>query len=320
MRQHPLVFFFLLAYAGSWLISTPYVLSVWGILPGDYTIAFMLKAYAGPTLAAIIMTGILDGKVGLLRLRQRLSQRRAGWQWYLFILVGIPALLLLGIIIQPGTLASFKGLTPILLVSYPVYFVVVFFGAALPEEIGWRGFALPRMQPRYGPLRSTLLLGVLWAFWHLLYFLTPDHGGGPGTSFATFLTSFSVFFVMVVTLAIIFTWVFNHTGGSIFISNLAHASIDTPQLVWIPLFLAVNETSLNLAVLIGFGVLALLIVILTRGRLGYQPSQNRNGREQEGHQAEAPHGKAEQPLLVHPLKEDPSDARHGQIEEHSFTR
>jgi membrane protease YdiL (CAAX protease family) len=273
MRQHPLFFFFLMSYAFSWIISIPYVLSVWGILPGDYTIVFILKPFVGPTLAAIIMTGITEGKEGLLRLRQRLQQRRAGWQWYLFILLGIPALLLLGVIIQPGALASFQGLTPRLLVSYPVYFVVVFFGVALPEEIGWRGFALPRMQPRYGPLWGTLLLGVLWCLWHLLYFLTPDHGGGPGTGFATFLTNFSIFFLMVVAFAIITTWVFNHTGGSIFISNLVHAALDTPQLVWIPLFLAVDETRLNLAVLIGFGVPALLIVILTRGRLGYQPSQ-----------------------------------------------
>jgi len=273
MRKHPLFFFFLMAYAFSWIISIPYVLSAWGILKGNFTFMFILKPFVGPTLAAIIMTGITEGKAGLLRLRNRLKQRRAGWQWYLFILLGIPALLLLGIIIQPGTLASFQGLTPALLVSYPVYFIIVFFGVALPEEIGWRGFALPRMQPRYGPLWGTLLLGVLWCFWHLLYFLTPDHGGGPGTSFATFLTNFSIFFVMVVAIAIIFTWVFNHTRGSIFISNLAHAAIDTPQLVWYPLFLAVDETRINLANLIAFGVPALLIVILTRGRLGYQPGQ-----------------------------------------------
>jgi len=319
MRQHPLFFFFLMAYAFSWIISIPYVLSVWRILPGDYTIAFILKPWVGPTLAAFIMTGITEGKAGLRRLRHPLQQRRAGWQWYLFILVGIPALLLLGIIIQPGMLASFQGLTPVILVSYPVYFVVVFFGVAMPEEIGWRGFALPRMQPRYGPLWGTLLLGVLWGFWHLLYFLTPDHGGGPGTSFATFLTNFSIFLLMVITLAIIFTWVFNHTQGSIFIATLLHASIDTPQLVWIPLFLAVGETSMDLAILIGFGVPALLIVILTRGRLGYQPGEDRNGREQEGHKAEAPGGKAEQPILVHTSNKDPSDARHGQTEEHSFT-
>jgi hypothetical protein len=126
---------------------------------------------------------------------------------------------------------------------------------------------------KYGPLWGTLLLGVLWSFWHLLFFLTPAHGGGPGTSFTTFLTSFFYFFLMVMAIAIIFTWVFNHTGGSIFIANLVHAAIDTPQLVWIPLFLAVDETRLNLASLIAFGVPALLIILLTRGQLGYQPSQ-----------------------------------------------
>jgi membrane protease YdiL (CAAX protease family) len=273
VRQHPLFFFFLMSYAFSWIILIPYMLSVWAILKGNFGFLYILKPFVGPTLAAIILTRITEGKEGLLRLRQRLGQRRAGWQWYLLILVAIPALILLGIIIQPGTLASFQGLTPRLLVTYPLYFVIVFFGVALPEEIGWRGFALPRMQPRYGPLWGTLLLGVLWCFWHLLFFLTPSHGGGPGTSFATFLTSFSYFFLMVMAIAIIFTWVFNHTGGSIFIANLVHAAIDTPQLVWIPLFLVVDETRLNLASLIAFGAPALLIVMLTRGRLGYEPSQ-----------------------------------------------
>jgi hypothetical protein len=80
MRKHPLFFFFFMAYAFSWIISIPYVLSVWGILKGDYTIAFILKPFVGPTLAAIIMTGITEVKAGALRLRDRLKQRRAGWQ------------------------------------------------------------------------------------------------------------------------------------------------------------------------------------------------------------------------------------------------
>jgi membrane protease YdiL (CAAX protease family) len=273
MRKHPLFFFFLIAYAGTWIMLIPSVLSVWGILKGDFTVTQILSIFVGPPLAAFIMTGITEGKAGVRRLRDRIRQRRAGWQWYLFILLGIPALILLGIIIQPGALASFQGVTPRLLVTYPVYFVVVFFAVGLPEEIGWRGFALPRMQPRYGPLWGTLLLGVLWTFWHLPRFLLPEHGGGPGTGFATFLTDFSVFFLMIVALAVIFTWVFNHTQGSIFTPILAHTAVDTPQLVWIPLFLAVDATKFDLAILIGLGVPALLIVILTRGRLGYQPSQ-----------------------------------------------
>ncbi len=274
MRQHPLFSFFFMSYAFSWIILIPYILSVWGLIKGDYTIAFVLNPFVGPTLAAIIMTNLTEGKAGLLHLRNRLRQVRASWQWYLFVLLGIPALILIGICVIPGALASFQGLQPVLLVSYPFTFIAVFFGGGpLGEEIGWRGFALPRLQSRYGALRGTLLLGVLWTCWHLPHFLTPAQGGGPGTGWATFLTNFPIFLLLVLALSILLTWIFNHNQGSLFISILAHASVNTPQVVLVPLFLALDTTSLNLAALIGFGIPALVIVILTRGQLGYQPSQ-----------------------------------------------
>lgn len=282
MREHPLISFFFLSYAFSWIITLPYVLSIWGILPGNYTLALYIKQWVGPALAGIIMTRVTGGKAGLLRLRHSIRQWRAGWQWYLFILLGVPGLILLGVAIQPGALANFQGLPPQFLVNYLVYFVIVFFGVGLPEEIGWRGFALPRMQPRYGPLLGTLLLGGLWAFWHLLFFLMPDHGGGPGTDPIASLKNFSIFFLMVLAVSIVFTWVFNHTRGSVFMASLLHTAIDVPQLTWLPLFLEVGtsnstagETGLNLALLITFGALALLIILLTRGRLGYRPGQDR---------------------------------------------
>jgi membrane protease YdiL (CAAX protease family) len=273
MRKHPLFFFFLMAYAFSWIVFIPYMLSEWGILQGDYHPFYVIHTF-GPALAAIVMISIVEGRAGLLGFWQRIRQWRASWQWYLFILLGIPALVMLGVIIQPGALANFKGLTPLLPVSYLLWYVAVFFlGGPLGEEPGWRGFALPRMQPRYGPLWGTLFLGVLWAFWHLPDFLTASKGGGPGTGFATFLTNFPIFMLAVVSLAVIMTWIFNHTRGSIFTAVLAHASVNTPEAVLIPLFPAMDMISLHLASLIGFGVPAMLIVILTRGRLGYEPSQ-----------------------------------------------
>ncbi len=151
MRQHPLFSFFFMAYAFTWIMLIPFILSVWGILKGDFTLAQILSIFAGPFLSAIIMTRITEGKAGLLRLRQRLIQWRVGWQWYLFILLGIPALILLGIIIQPGALASFQGLTARLLVSYPMYFVVVFFGVGAT-----RGNRLAR-------LRAAPHATALWA-------------------------------------------------------------------------------------------------------------------------------------------------------------
>ncbi len=280
MREHPLFSYFFMAYAFSWLISLPYVGSAWNLLPGTYTSVYMLKQWVGPALAGIVMTLVLEGKDGFRSFRRSWWQWRAGWQWYLFILLGVPALLLLGTLLLPGALANFQGLPAHFLATYLVTFVFVFFGVGLPEEIGWRGFALPRMQPRYGPLGGTLLLGVLWAFWHIFYFFGPGHGGGPGMNVISLLTNFSIFFLMVLSLSILFTWVYNHTQGSVFIASLLHAAIDTPQLVWMPLFLAVGATtsstgemSLNLALLIPFSVLALLIIVLTRGRLGYQPEK-----------------------------------------------
>jgi membrane protease YdiL (CAAX protease family) len=188
-------------------------------------------------------------------------------------LLGIPALLVLGIIVLPGALASFHAPGPLFLVDYlETFFIIFFLGGPLGEEPGWRGFALPRMQTRYGPLWATLLLGVLWACWHLPHFLTAAQHGGPGTSFATFLTNFPIFVLEAIALAIMFTWVFNHTRGSIFIAILLHTSIDATSSL-VPLFPAAIVTSTDLAALIGWGVPALLIVPLTRGRLGYQSRQ-----------------------------------------------
>jgi membrane protease YdiL (CAAX protease family) len=275
IQRHPLFFFFLITFVISWIFLAIEVLAVWGYLPNNQLIILINILFTfGPTFGAIIVTSKIEGRAGLHQLRIRISQWRAGWQWYLFILVGIPALMLFALILQPGILASFKGITPVVIVQYPLYFFIIWIGSSsLGEEIGWRGFALPRMQPRYGPLVGTLLLGIPWAFWHFPQFLTPYQGGGPGTSLINLLTNFSLFFVFVMALAIIMTWLFNHTKGSIFFATTTHASVNTPTVVLVPLFLSANFMNQTLAFALSFGIVALLIIIFTKGRLGYQPNQ-----------------------------------------------
>jgi membrane protease YdiL (CAAX protease family) len=281
MQQHPLFAYFFMAYAFSWIMTIPCVLVEWGYLPESlFTIFFVIKAFAGPFLAAFIMIRLTAGKEGWARFRRRFFQVRSSWVWYLFILLGIPALFVLGVIAQPGALASFQGFPngnwAGYLIYYLVNFVIIFFaGGPLAEEPGWRGFALPRLQKRFGPLWGTLLLGVVWAFWHLPDFLTRAQGGGPGTGWGTFLTNLPIFVLLVVAFSVVLAWVYNHTQGSIFIAILLHASVNTagilPELFPvpdIPIF-----TMSNTALLIGLAIPALLILILTRGRLGYQPGQ-----------------------------------------------
>jgi hypothetical protein len=102
-------------------------------------------------------------------------------------------------------------------------------------------------------------------------FLTASKGGGQDTGFATFLANFPIFMLAVLSLAVIMTWIFNHTGSSIFIAILAHASVNILEVLLIPRYLTLSEISLHRALLLAFGVPALLILTLTRGQLGYQP-------------------------------------------------
>ena len=275
VRRHPLASYFLLAYALSWLVSAPHILFVWGIVPADFLAGFMLKQWVGPALAGMIVAAILGGRDGLRRLRASGRMWRVGWPWYAVALVGPPLLILLSVLGIPGV--GLPGSVPReIMVSYPVNFALVFIAVGFPEELGWRGFALPRLQRRFGPLAGTLVLGMLWAAWHLPFFLTPDHGGGPDADLRGTAVTFALFTGMVVAMSVVFSYVFNRTGGSVLLAALLHTAIDAPQLVWLPLLLPVGtensasgERHVDLALMISFGLLAVLLVALTRGRLGW---------------------------------------------------
>ena len=279
IRQHPLLSFFVMAYAISWVLSIPVLLSEWNLLPAAAFLPFFIIKSFGPAVAAYITIRVTEGKQGWLNLGKSIRQWRVGWQWYALILLGLPAFLLLGILILPGAAASFQGLPPYFLVAYLINFIAIFFGGgALGEEPGWRGFALPRLQARFGAFRATLLLGVIWVFWHLPDFLTRAQGGGPEAGLSPFYTRLPIFFLMVVAMAFVFTWVFNHTRGSLFIAILLHASINAFGYVVSPsVFSAPIVTSTDLPIALIFAALAAVILILTRGRLGYQPDANPRG-------------------------------------------
>src|SRR5215212_4037399 len=155
LARHPLVFFFIIAYAGTWLFELPYVLSEdgSGLLPFSsplLTWTAPVSIFMGPFLAAFIMTGTTEGREGVGRFLRRFVLWRVGFRWYLFAFVGIPVIGVLSVLVIPGVLGSFQGLgalAPLSLLGVFVY--VLFLGGALGEEPGWRGFALPRLQSRH---------------------------------------------------------------------------------------------------------------------------------------------------------------------------
>src|SRR3989442_5448011 len=126
------------------------------------------------TRFAALMTAVTQRRAGLLQLLRRYVLWRVGIPWYLLVLLGVPALLLIAVLPLRGAVSAFRlpalSFWPTYLMGYLLYLVAY---GPLFEEPGWRGFALPRLEQRSGPLVGTLLLGVLWGLWHLPLFFIP---------------------------------------------------------------------------------------------------------------------------------------------------
>jgi membrane protease YdiL (CAAX protease family) len=154
------------------------------------------------------------------------------------------------------------------------FLYIVVFAGPLFEEPGWRGFALPRMQTRWGPLAGTLILSVLWAAWHFTEYLTsPDfaatNGGGLTPRAA------GVLLLDAISFSVVITWVFNHTRGSVLVAILAHTAINWSQVMTSAVFPAAGTNEEG--PLVTFGLTALVLVVATRGRLGYARAGGETG-------------------------------------------
>lgn len=274
MKEHQVVSFFALAYAGSWLTWLPLLLGREGLGLFDYavpapTLLIVLGLFAGPALAAFLMTAVVSGRAGVRRLLRSYGQWRVGGRWYLVALVGPPLALLSAVSLFHGP-ALLRSLTeggvmilPLILVTLAVLLVI---GGPLAENPGWRGFALPRLQARFGPLSGSLILGGLWSLWHWPLFLIPIANTWEG--------SLLLYFAIGAALAIVFTWVYNNTRGSLLLVTLLHAAVDTATRFFLPNVEGLTRTQGNLAIAIAFGAWALLLVAVTRGRLGYAPEND----------------------------------------------
>lgn len=274
---HPLIAYFVIAYAGTWLLDLPAIISKNGLGLFPFTVPFVLFAvlfilssFAGPTLGAILVTAVTDGKAGVRHLFRRYIQWRVGIQWYLVVLLGYPLVYILsmGIFLGATPLLAFLQHWPLLLTSY-LPAILLFPGIiTLGEEPGWRGFALPRLQQAYGPLVGSIILGTLHGLWHLPIFLIAFFGNGPFVSPVPYLINV----VQIVVITFIWTWIFNKARGSILIAFLNHSAFNACGSLFIALIPVIplgGRTPIY-----ALDIAALLIIILTRGRLGYQAEQN----------------------------------------------
>jgi CAAX protease family protein len=232
IRQHEVAAFVALTFAISW--------AIWSLMAlAGLSIASPLGAVlnvigiAGPSIAALILAVVLGGGE-LRRLIDGFSASRISPRWAV-VAVALPLLMVaIAIAVSVAALGgSLPVLSAVVLGVLVVEFVrVVFLGGPLGEELGWRGFALPRLQLRHRAFEASLLLGLIWGLWHIPMYFVPGTGqfetisNGTSPAFAI-----GAFVVWTMGLSVLFTWLFNETRGSLVVVILFHASVNLGSFV-----------------------------------------------------------------------------------------
>jgi membrane protease YdiL (CAAX protease family) len=264
----PVVTFFVLAYAISWVAWLGPVL---GLSEPFSTLGYLVGGY-GPALAALVVTWL--GSDSVRAWARQIVDWRVAPRWYVATLV-VPLLVvaLTGVGLELVGTSVDPGLLPERISLVLVSFVSIALVGGGNEEPGWRGLALPKLQEQYAPVSATLILGVVWALWHLPLLAT-----GPTTfhglaSFVELAPTTVVRILNIVGIAFILTWIYNATG-SVLLAILAHAGFNTANSTLVPLPLDVisagDSTTILVVTTVAIWVIVAALFVATRGQFGYE--------------------------------------------------
>lgn len=259
-KKYPVGSFISLTFAISFLIGLPLKLFVLNPAFADSEIGlnYLSKIFItwGPALAAIMITLANEGKRGLLKLLTGLVPQSKHIIWWIAMPLAGLLITMLAFVITGYT---FKELAWQMIKVSPLLFVMHFVAALLiigiGEEIGWRGFLLPRLGNDYSLIKATFLLFIIWTAWHLPLFFSGYRVTLP-------------FIVIVLAMSFIFTWLWEHTGRNIFVLAVAHASVDFPEIFFEGRMKGNPDSILTAWMVIGFTYLliAAAIYLSTRER------------------------------------------------------
>lgn len=269
IRKHPLTSFFIFAYLGSWIGWSPWWLSQTGIglLPYELSAAAVaginqLGLIAGPLVAVFVVAYIVSGRKGTKQLQKSFTQWKVRPLAYILALVAIPVAICSAYFLFTDVGIS-PDLSPAVITTLFTTFVVYIFGGPIQEEAGWRGFALPRLQEIYHPLIAAIFLGIIHCFWHAPLFLTAEWDTARGD-----VSQLWAYFVLVVSMSIVMSWIVNKARGSVFLAILGHNSVNWSLFVVATLsgVAVVN----NWPAALGVAALALVAIFVTRGQLTFK--------------------------------------------------
>ena len=270
ITRYQFIIFLLLTFVISWF---PWYA---GIAPETMTM--------GPSIAAFLVVFIIGGRRGFTDLMRPFGRWRVGLGLWGLAIFGPAVLYLIGLGVH---LLAGGEAPPFIMIReelnlIPLYLVMVVlmpWNGPIGEEFGWRGYALPKLQTKYGPVIASLVIGAIWGFWHLPSFFAPQ-----GVISAIYI-EVGMIFILVYTLgtianSIFMTWLYNQSTASALVAGIIwHAAIN----FWAPVLLSDSSlvaaregthlptiaSNLYLTVLAVQVAAALVLILVTKGRLGY---------------------------------------------------
>jgi membrane protease YdiL (CAAX protease family) len=285
IKTHPLLSFFALAFVISWagivLVVGPSGISA-NRLPSDMQIALLFPTMVvGPSVAGLLLTALLYGREGFRELRSRLLKWRVGARWWAVALLTAPlayvaSLLVLWLSAPKFVPAIFTadGKAALVLAG-----IVVGLFVGLFEELGWTGFAIPRMRLRYGVFGTGMIMGLLWGAWHFLLFFVgvsnPESNPYAGAiPLVLFLPA--LLFTWLPAYRVLMVWV-NDRTESVLVAILMHASLIASQtsLTSVALTEGMPVVISNLVVTAVLWVFVAVVALANHGHLTREPPLRR---------------------------------------------
>jgi membrane protease YdiL (CAAX protease family) len=223
-----------------------------------------LIAAFGSSIAAVIVASLSDGKTELKKLWGGLKKWRVHPLWYLFAIFVNTAMTLLA----TGLFALFGGSFPSISEKLPQLLPIAVFltiQAGLGEEIGWRGFATPKLQEKFSGLTAVFIVSGVWLIWHIPLFFVPEGLQANIWDKIGFLPAVAFYGVNLIAQSIIYTWSYNSTGGSVLMPIFLHGSLN-----WSAWFLSMNDVpSMGMMPLMLFLIVEIvvaLIIVIASGK------------------------------------------------------
>ncbi len=260
ISRHPLAVYFTLAFAISWLIFSPGVAAAFGLLDIEFNgnLLALLGSF-GPLLAAIIVTTATKSKTGVRHIFRNLLNWQIKANWWaaaLLLLAGLFAVSALLALLTGGAAPNLG--TGTYLIELALFLLIT----AVGEEVGWRGFALPKLQQTRSPLQASLILSLFWWLWHLPFYWTYPPAMA-GVEQIGFLAAFGILqLVVCIALGLLCAWVYNGSRGALIMPVLLHASWN----FW--LFGFSGQAAATFALPL-FLAAAIVVGLVTKGKLGF---------------------------------------------------